>query len=172
MTLLICILLYVIMCETAYIIMNHLYDDGSKKILKAPKKRWMYYLIQFSWGLPMNLIGTIVAGILICFRKQPKPYGWNWCFELPVNFGLSLGVFFIAPIGDHVHTKNHEHGHTIQNLYFGPLMPGVVSIPSAVRFWIREIAYRLKKPIKTNYDDIWFEGQATKSGESFIDSLR
>lgn len=172
MTLLVCILLYVIVCETAYIVMNHLYDNGTVEALGVPKKRWVYYLLQFSWGLPMNLIGSIVAGILLLFRKRPTPYGWNWCFELPVNFGLELGVFFIAPIGGSTHTKNHEHGHAIQNIYFGPFAIGMVSIPSAARFWVRELIYKLGKKPKANYDDIWFEGQATKSGDKFINSMK
>lgn len=165
------LLLYIIVCETAYIVMNHLYNNGTVEALKAPKKKWVYYLLQFTWGLPMNIIGAIVALVLICFRKRPYRYGWNLCFELPVNFGLELGIFFIAPINGSAHTKNHEHGHAIQNIYFGPFTIGMVSIPSAARFWVRELMYKVGKPPRAKYDDIWFEGQATKSGDKFIDEL-
>ena len=59
----------------------------------------------------------------------------------------------------------HESGHGIQNLLFGPLMPFVVSIPSAIRYWYREYLMKVKK-IKCwnlpDYDSIWFEGTATK----------
>lgn len=168
MSFIIGLLIYIVVCETAYIVMNHLYTNGEVEALKAPKKKWVYYLLQFTWGLPMNVIGAIVALVLICFRKRPYRYGWNLCFELPVNFGLELGIFFIAPVGGSTHTKNHEHGHSIQNIYFGPFTIGMVSIPSAARFWVRELRYACDRPPKSKYDDIWFEGQATKSGNKFI----
>lgn len=171
MSFIIGLLIYIMVCETAYIIMNHLYTNGEVEVLKAPKRKWVYYLLQFTWGLPMNIIGAIVALVLICFRRRPYKYGWNLCFELPVNFGLELGIFFIAPINGSKHTKDHEHGHAIQNIYFGPFCIGMVSIPSAVRFWIREIQYMIKKPPKTDYDDAWFEGQASRSGDYFINNL-
>ena len=105
----------------------------------------------------MNIFGIIVAGILICCNQRPKWYGWCLCFELPVSFGMELGIFFIAP-KDSTHTKNHELGHSIQNIYYGPFTVGMITFPSFVRYWIRQI--KLKKGIKldTNYDDIWFEG--------------
>jgi hypothetical protein len=152
--------------------MNHLYENKTVETLKAPNRKWVYYLLQFTWGLPMNIIGAIVALVLVCFRKRPYWYGWNLCFELPVNFGLDLGIFFIAPINGSTHTKNHEHGHGIQNIYFGPFTIGMVSIPSAARFWVRELMYTFgTKPTK-KYDDIWFEGQATKTGDKFIEELK
>ena len=165
------LIVYTLASIVGYLIMGNLYYNGAVVSLPNVKRRWVYYLLQFTWGLPMNLIGSIVALVLVCFKKKAYRYGWNYCFELPVNFGLELGIFFIAPINGSTHTKNHEHGHAIQNIYFGPLCVGMVSIPSAVRFWIREIQYMVKKPPKTKYDDVWFEDQATKSGTHFINNL-
>lgn len=162
---------YAIASAIGYIIMGNLYNTGVVVSLPNVKRRWLYYLLQFTWGLPMNFIGALVALVLVCFRKKAYRYGWNYCFELPVNFGLELGIFFIAPINGSKHTKDHEHGHAIQNIYYGPFCIGMVSIPSATRFWIREIQYKIKKPPKTKYDDAWFEGQASKSGTRFIDGL-
>lgn len=162
---------YAITSAIGYLIIGNLYNTGVVVSLPNVKHRWLYCLLQFTWGLPMNVAGALVALVLVCFRKKAYRYGWNYCFELPVNFGLELGIFFIAPINGSKHTKDHEHGHAIQNIYFGPFCVGMVSIPSATRFWIREIQYKIKKPPKTKYDDAWFEGQASKSGEHFIDSL-
>lgn len=162
---------YAIVSAVGYLVMGNLYYNNVVVSLPNVKRRWVYYLLQFTWGLPMNLIGAIVALVLVCHRKKAYKYGWNYCFELPVNFGLELGIFFIAPIDGSKHTKDHEHGHAIQNIYFGPFCVGMVSIPSATRFWIREIQYMIKKPPKTKYDDAWFEGQATKSGTRFTDGL-
>lgn len=166
------LLFYIIVCETWYLIMYHLYDNGTAKILPAPKQRWLYYLLQFTWGLPMNILGGLTALCLICCGCKPMRYGWNYYFELPVNFGLELGIFFIAYKNASTHTKNHEHGHSIQNIYFGPFSIGMVTIPSAARFWIREILYAINKPPLMSYDDIWFEGQASKSGMAFLEQLK
>ena len=49
-------------------------------------------------------------------------------------------------------------------------MPFVVSIPSAIRYWNRKLNYHdkgLTPP--TEYDDIWFEKQATKLGAECLD---
>ena len=162
---------YIILCVALYAFMDGMYRVGMFMALPAPKWRWLYYLLSFTWGLPMNIAGGFVALILLCFRKKPKWYGWNLCFELPVNFGLSLGIFFIAPIGGSTHTKNHEHGHSIQNVYFGPLAVGAVNVPSAVRFWVRETQSRRGNKPGTLYDEIWFERQATLSGTALIDEL-
>lgn len=167
----ICLFVYIILCEALYIFMDGSYRAGRFTTLSAPRWRWLYYLLSFTWGLPMNIAGGLVALVLLCCRKKPKWYGWNLCFELPVNFGLSLGVFFIAPIGGSTHTKNHEHGHSIQNIYFGPFAVGVVNAPSAARFWIREIQSRRGNKPNTLYDEIWFERQATLSGTALIDKL-
>lgn len=165
------LLFYFLWCAAGYAVMSYLYHRAEVRTLPNVKYRWLYYLLQFTWGLPMNFVGAIVALVLVCYGKKAYRYGWNYCFELPVNFGLALGIFFIAPINGSTHTKNHEHGHTIQNTYFGPFIIGMVLIPSAARFWVRELMYKVGKPPKAKYDDIWFEGQATKSGDKFIDEL-
>lgn len=163
--------LYVILCGAGYIVMDCLYYNKIVTALPNVKQRWLYYLLQFTWGLTMNICGALMAAVLLCCGKRPKRYGWDWCFELNVNGGLSLGIFMIAPVGFCDDLKDHEHGHSIQNMYFGPLFLGMVAIPSVVRFWVREIQYKIGRPPKTDYDEIWFEGQATASGRKFINSI-
>lgn len=56
----------------------------------------------------------------------------------------------------------HEAGHGLQNIIFGPFQIILVSIPSAIRFWYRELKYYRKgKTPPTDYDSVWFEGMAT-----------
>ena len=162
---------YIVISIPLYFIMQYLYTKKGIKVLPNVKYEWLWWVIQFTWSLPMTLIGCIVAFVLICCKKKPVKYGWCYCFELDVDWGLELGIFFIAPIGSKG-TKNHEHGHAIQNIYLGPFAVTVVSLPSCIRFWIREIIYKInpKKRLKP-YDSIWFEGQASRSGKAFIDSL-
>ena len=132
-----------------------------------------FYLLSFTWGLPMTLLGCLVAAVLVCAGYKPKRFGWCWYFEIGEDWGgLELGVFFLKCRNAGHHVMCHEHGHALQNTLFGVLMPFVVCIPSATRYWYREYLYRVKG-VQYNempdYDNIWFEGQATRIGTEFID---
>ena len=161
------VLLYAFISVWGGCIMSYLWSNRSVTALKIPPL-WLYYLLSFTWGLPINLAGGLIALVLRCKGYKPKKYGPNYCFELPVNFGLDLGIFFIAPINGTEHTKNHELGHSIQNVYYGPFGIGMVYIPSMVRFHYRNIMTKLGRPPKTFYDDAWFEGQASASGNWYM----
>lgn len=132
-----------------------------------------FYLLSFTWGLPMTFIGLIVALALMIIGKKPEKYGYCLHFKVGNNWGgASLGIIFITDTTPCEHTKMHEHGHSLQNCYFGFLMPFVVCIPSAIRYWYRELKYYRKgKTPQTKYDDFWIEGNATKRGEEFIKKL-
>lgn len=127
---------------------------------------WLYYLIQFTWGLPLTALGVLAYLILaeICGYYHYR-YRNMICIVIPWNFGgVNLGMFAIHG-EDNYSVVSHEYGHSIQNLWLGWLMPFIVAIPSAIRYWYREYLYYINKPPKTKYDDIWFEGQATKLGK-------
>ena len=132
-----------------------------------------FYILSFTWGLPMTLIGCIVSLVLLIAGKKPKKYGYSWYFEVGHNWGgLELGVCFLTSKNPSTHIKNHEVGHSIQNCYWGFLMPFVICIPSAIRYWYREFKYNRKGLTPpTKYDDVWFEGDATKRGTEFIENL-
>ena len=142
-------------------------------VFNAPRHRATYYILSFTWGLPMTLFGCIVAVGFLITGHRPKRYGWDWCFEFKgLGWGLELGIFFIAPAEECEHLKEHEHGHGIQNIYLGFFTPFVVSIPSAVRFWVREIKYNMGKKTLPPYDSVWFEGSASASGKALIERLK
>lgn len=134
------------------------------------RNKGLFYLLSFTWGLPMTLIGCLAAVVLLATRHKPKKWGYCYYFEVGENWGgLELGPIFLTSKNPSVHTRNHEHGHAFQNCWFGPLMPFVVSIPSAIRYWYRELFYcRKGKTPKTKYDDAWFEGTASTLGKEFI----
>ena len=136
-------------------------------------KKWQFYLLSFTWGLPLTLIGCIVALVLLVAGYKPTRFGWCWYFEIGYGWGgLELGVFFVKCKCAGYRIKCHEHGHAFQNTLFGVFMPFVVSIPSAARYWYREYLHRVKG-IKfsemPDYDSVWFEGQATRIGKAFIE---
>jgi hypothetical protein len=119
----------------------------------------------------MTLVGGIAALVLniIGYRTSGK-YGYCWVFKVGDRWGgASLGPVIITGKTFNSHTMKHEHGHAIQNCWFGPFMPFIVCIPSAIRYWYRELRYlRNGKTPPTAYDDAWFEGQATRVGTEFI----
>ena len=123
---------------------------------------YLYYILQWTWGLPLNIVGLMVY--IICkyiFKYECEKHRKAIWINIPTNnWGVNLGMFLIGPR----ETVAHEYGHSIQNLIFGPFMIIIVAIPSAIRFWYRRIIIKLNKTLKTRYDDIWFEGSATKLG--------
>ena len=135
--------------------------------------RFKFYLLSFTWGLPMTLVGLVVAFVLIIAGYKPTKYGYCLHFVVGNNWGgINLGVVFITSNNPSEHTKAHEHGHGIQNCYWGILFPCVIVIPSAIRYWYRELKYHRKGLIpSTQYDDFWVEADATKRGTEFIKSL-
>lgn len=128
-----------------------------------------FYLLSFTWGLPITLVGLIVAGALVAVGYIPKRWGACFYFEVGEKWGgVNLGIIFLTRKNPSVYLRNHEHGHAIQNCYLGFIMPFVVCIPSATRYWYRTIRTKLGYKNKTAYDDIWFEGTATKLGNRYV----
>lgn len=140
-------------------------------------KKFLFYLVQFTWGLPQNLVGLI--GFLI-LRRNHEWERFHNSFITYVeadNFGgVSLGCFiFINPSrkGDWRHdTRIHEYGHTIQSLLLGPVWVFVIAIPSAV--WCNLPPFvKMRKEQGVSYYKLYCEGWANLWGrdwskESFI----
>ena len=131
-------------------------------------KIFMFYFLSVTWGLPFTLVGLIVALILRALGQHSKKFALVRFFEIGKGWGgLNLGLFFICDQQSTFSLRCHEFGHAIQNCMFGPLTPFIICIPSVIRYWYRELHYyRRGKEPKTDYDDIWFEGQATRLGMS------
>ncbi|MBR6915096.1 MAG: hypothetical protein IKN36_01945 [Clostridia bacterium] len=135
-------------------------------VFRAPKSSAVFYAVSLTWGLPTVLPGAIVALFLRLRGRKPVKTGREWGFLLPgVNWGLSLGLFFIAPVRSRS-TALHEVGHGIQNFYLGPFMPAVVLIPSFIRFWFFRIQRKRGRTPANRYDGVWFERSAAASGEA------
>lgn len=138
----------------------------------ATKTKREFYTLSFTWGLPMTLVGLIVAAVMLAKGHKPSRFGWCIAFELPgIDYGISFGIVMICPKGEteaDYKLKCHEHGHALQNIYFGVFFPLLVAIPSVIRYQIREWGWRNNHAPKTGYDDIWFEGSATQSGIAFM----
>ena len=141
-------------------------------------KMFLFYIVQFTWGLPQNLVGLVLYMLMYKKGKHERFYG---SFVTYINTskpfgGVSFGIFiFINSDKDDDWIRDtliHEYGHTIQSLILGPLWFFVIALPSVV--WCNLptlIKYRKEKDI--SYYTLFCEGWANIlgarfSGERFI----
>lgn len=128
----------------------------------------LFYLLSITWGLPMTLCGAVVALCLLLTGHRPQRWGGCWHFKIGRGNwgGLSLGLVILTSPDVSERTKNHEHGHAVQNCILGPSMV-LLSIGSAARYhYINYLERTGKTPPR--YDGWWFEGEATKIGQECI----
>jgi len=130
-------------------------------------KSFIYYLLQVTYGILMNVIGILVFTVVVCFTHNIHRHYHSFYTITKTQFGgLSLGIFTISSTTSE-QTLSHELGHSYQNIIFGPLFPFVVAIPSVIRYWYCTIAEsKGKKFARDWYDSIWFEGTATRWGHA------
>ena len=136
-------------------------------------KRALFYLLSFTWGLPISLLGTFYCVILLVLGFPAKTFGYCVRFEVGNGWGgANFGWLIITAKNPSQHILRHEHGHGIQNIILGPFMPFLVSLPSSLRYHTRNIIKRFK-PQKTlkPYDGIWFEAWASALGEKYCKSF-
>lgn len=134
-------------------------------------KKFLFYLIQFTWALPQNLVGCIAYLILSRKYKHERFHNAFITYISKKNFGgVSIGIFiFINPDKKEAwlhDTRIHEYGHTIQSLVLGPLFPFVIALPSVI--WCGSA--RLNKYRKDNdvsYYWLYCEGWANLWGARF-----
>lgn len=145
--------------------------DAEPKSLKKNLKDLVFYLIQWTWGLPVNLVGGII--FLICTKikgRQWQKFGYSKIVYLPWNSGgLSLGLFIFMKDNHKsakwtYNTRIHEYGHTWQCLLLGPLYYIVIALPSAI--WCNFFeGYRKKNNV--SYYWLYCESWANVWGQKF-----
>lgn len=130
--------------------------------------KFWYYVLNYTWGLPLTIVGWLVAFALrITGHKPVMKYGPCLVFSVggPRWGGFSIGTTIVVDTDTNNFPNDipmrtiildHEFGHSIQNAIFGPFMPILVSIPSVIRYW-----YRRAKNYTSGYYDIWFEKTAS-----------
>lgn len=145
------------------------------KILKTI----LFWLISFTWGLPLTLIGGIGALYMLATGHKPHRYGYFVYFVTRTSGCAFEGGPFFFISGDcqfNEHTKAHEVGHgSLQNWVFGPLTVFVCTIPGVIRFWYRHLVVKLGKKKTSDlppYESIWFERTATEWGYKFVDMMK
>ena len=145
--------------------------DMEPKSLKKSLKDFVFYLIQWTWGLPVNLVGGTV--FLICTKikgRRWQKFGYSRIVYLPWNSGgLSLGLFIFMKDNHKsekwtYNTRIHEYGHTWQCLLLGPIYYIVIALPSAI--WCNFFeGYRKKNNV--SYYWLYCESWANAWGQKF-----
>lgn len=129
-----------------------------------------FWIWSLTWGSIMTAVGLLVALALLVTGHKPYFMGPQMFFKFGTGWGgVNFGPIAVVCSNASINTEYHEAGHGLQNLIWGPLMPFVVSIPSAIRYWYREWVYRKdKKKYRElpDYDAIWFEAQASNWGKA------
>lgn len=124
--------------------------------------RVLFYLMQFTWCLPVNLAGLV----LFCRYAGRCPRERFRCAlvtRLPDRWGgFSLGMFLFLGGRESRALLAHEYGHTLQCLLLGPLYCLAVLLPSAVWFHCLGPCRRRRR---LPYDALWCESWATVWGE-------
>ncbi|MGN0447829.1 MAG: hypothetical protein ACI4GC_04675 [Acutalibacteraceae bacterium] len=147
------------------------YPPKKEKCFKNSLKDFLFYLIQWTWGLPVNIVGGLA--FLICTKIKGYRYqkfGYAKIVYVPWNQGgLSMGLFIFMR-DQHpnkkwtYNTRIHEYGHTWQCLLLGPLYYIVIALPSVI--WCNCFRkYREKNNVP--YSAVYCESWANKWGVKF-----
>ena len=128
-----------------------------------------FWLVSLTWGAIMTAIGLVVALALLVTGHKPKRYYHYVWFEVNnLPGGCNLGCVILTCKKPYAHTLQHEAGHGLQNIIFGPFQV-FISIASAIRCAYynhhikKQTAYKLKP-----YDSVWFENMATQFGNKYF----
>lgn len=138
-----------------------MYDITVKAGLFLDKHIWLYYLLNFTWGIFITFCGLIMTLALLIVGKKPHSFHTCWYFTIGKSWGgFEMGLAFLRDNSDYQKLNNHELGHSYQNAIYGPFTLFIITIPSIIRYWYR----RITKNFTKDYDAIWFEGSATEIG--------
>ena len=142
-------------------------------------RRFLFTLLQLTWGLPQTL-----AGFLLYLYWRPRAatrylYHGAVVTEWTCGGGISLGLFvFIAEKGARYQrggleltpeeskaaVRVHEYGHCIQSLLLGPVYLPCVGLPSWL--WANLSALRrLRREKNLSYYAVYPEKWANSLGE-------
>jgi hypothetical protein len=139
---------------------------GGAPIAAAGWSRGLFYLLQFTWGLPVNAVGLLA--FLCCAHLRHETFCNSLVTYLPGDGGgLSLGVFLFIraqSASERRRLRVHEYGHTVQCLFLGPLYWLVVVLPSVI--WYHFFA-GFRKRYHVSYDALYCERWATAWGKKW-----
>ena len=135
-------------------------------------RSFLWYLLQFTWGLPQNL-----GGLLWFLFYLGKPHRlWHGSVVTRIRrkrfsggFTLGIFIFLTEPLTEEAEHDLliHEYGHTVQSLYLGPLWSLGIGLPSML--WCNLPPFqRLRKRKQLSYSALYCEGWADRLGQKTL----
>ena len=105
----------------------------------------------YVWQVLQHLLGLLLIKITGAGRWKTGGIAWYWFDKNKNRFtrffsGVSLGRYILLPYGD-MATIKHEHGHSKQSEYLGPLYLVIIGLPSATG----NLISRISKTVHKNY---------------------
>ncbi|MDR2267270.1 MAG: hypothetical protein LBE09_06805 [Christensenellaceae bacterium] len=133
---------------------------------------FLYYLIQFTWGIVQNVFGLILY-LKYAKNKHSLYHGAFVTYHTEKWGGISLGCFIVMTgnAGD-IETSDiriHEFGHTIQSLILGPFYLLVIGIPSFI--WCNAKRYIRLRESGISYYSFYPERWANYLGQKVTGEL-
>lgn len=119
-------------------------------------KKFLFYLIQWTYGIIQNLLGLIV--FLFFIFKKHHIYRCSVITVWNFKNSLSLGMFIFSNDINNLYIIKHEYGHSIQSLILGPFWLLIIGIPSIL--WCSLFSLRIIKNI--DYYSFYSERWANK----------
>ena len=140
-------------------------------------KRIVYLLIQWTWGLPQNLLAAILY-VVLYHRCQHSKFRQASVTLWRHPYSMGCGMFIFQ--GDHGYghlpkERNdainhkvlvHEYGHTVQSLILGPLFLPVIALPSLLWAGLPS-AQRWRWKHKFSYYQFYTENWANRLGDRY-----
>ncbi|MBQ8725208.1 MAG: hypothetical protein IJY74_06025 [Oscillospiraceae bacterium] len=98
-------------------------------------KKFLFRLVQCTWGIPQTLIGLII--FLSLGKKECVTFHGAYISRWNYPYSVSLGMFIFISRKTPCFSRLavHEYGHCIQSLFLGIFYLPLVSVPSAL--WLR-----------------------------------
>lgn len=94
-------------------------------------KRFLYTLIQWTWGFPQNFVGLLMFIGCKIAKCKSKKYKNAIETKWDNKYGsVSLGMFIFLDNDKDETLAAHEYGHSIQSLILGVFYLFVIGIPS------------------------------------------
>lgn len=149
------------------------HGTGSMNLARTIKTV-LFYFIQWTWGLPQNIIGFF---LMLFVKGKNVPLLFNRAFIITISEkcrhvisgNLSLGMFIFMNVEPdpqkHTAIAVHEFGHTVQSLIAGPLYLFIIGIPSFIwcKRYNKQKAYYNSHGVK--YASRFPESSANRLGE-------
>ncbi len=132
----------------------------------------LYWVLQMTWALPLNLIGGLAA-FIFARKKAFSFHGARVAYWNRKNSSMAVGRFIFLEKGmpdkEESRVLYHEYGHTIQSVLLGPLYLPVIAFPSL--FWAGAgICRRYRMKMRKSYYDFYPERWADRLGKPYCDS--